>query len=401
MKKQTTSEWIRKHYQECGRAFVTHARLKAKDETGHDMSETTWNRCVRRIIKELQDSNGEPVSESHLVKSMEDALEYHDFPEHDFDVSKITVNTWGSETNPNQQVKLEAKKREFTFNPETWRDMFNEAVGVSYKPKVNKAHNKKTNLTCQISLPDMHVGQMIWKEAVGRNSDEYTVESSLDLYMNATRNLTNDLKYKDIKRIVFPFGEDFFNVDNLQNSTTKGTPQTNDDPKKAIQLGLAVVFQVIEALADIADVHVPVISGNHDNLTSFMAGICLEQYFRNDKRVTVDAGATRNKCYGSGNWGIVFMHGKKKPTDMAWVFPNEYPQLWEKTKYREVHSGHFHHLSQTEIKGVRVLFLPSLCPKDNWHTEEMYESVREAQRFLWHDEYGKISTTYFRPGFLE
>ena len=396
MEKLTAAQWIRENYNKYGRGFVINGRLLCRDEVGHEYNEQNWNRAVRRVINNINDDCEDIPAESYTVKTLDDALKYHDVDESNFGIKKLYFNTWGSEGNQNQQVKVELEKKAFEFDINKWVTAFEAA---SNTPPV-KAKERKINqgkLTAEISVPDMHIGQLIWKDSIGERGSNYTPTIAAELYVTAVKSLVAGLEFDKIKSFILPFGEDFFNVDNELNTTTKGTPQVNADPHEMVTLGLAAVFQVIDFLSEKGNVHIPIVPGNHDSMLSFMAGACIKQRYRNNKRVTVDNTPCPTKVYHSGKWAVMWVHGQGKPADIMWQFPGEYPDVWAKTKYREIHSGHIHHKVHFEDQAVALLFLSSLCPKDAWHNKKLYNAVREASLFLWHDEYGKISSRHYHP----
>ena len=61
----------------------------------------------------------------------------------------------------------------------------------------------------------------------------------------------------------------------------------------------------------------------------------------------------------------------------------EQPEMFARTSHREAHCGHFHKEMLNEYRGVKVRFIPSICPNDEWHKLMGYEAKRTGQAFIW------------------
>jgi hypothetical protein len=69
----------------------------------------------------------------------------------------------------------------------------------------------------EVSLSDSHFGKL-----TVNGEGLYDTEK---IYTNAMDNILNKVQGFDIDKILLPLGGDFFHVDNMENSTTKGTRQ--------------------------------------------------------------------------------------------------------------------------------------------------------------------------------
>jgi hypothetical protein len=91
----------------------------------------------------------------------------------------------------------------------------------------------------------------------------------------------------------------------------------------------------------------------------------------------------------------VFTHGnEEKHLDLASIVPTEKPELWYKSKFREVHLGHFHsrkvikYTDVQEQRGLIIRILPSLSGTDAWHNSKGYMSIKSAVAFLYDKDNG-------------
>jgi hypothetical protein len=400
------NDWIRQSLTSKGRDWTMQNYELFKKETGSELSLEWYPRQVRKIIADIDEKiSGEPkkeITESHEVESLQDSLSFHDVPEDRFQIKKLTTNTWGSTTNPNKQVKVEFEPIEKEIDITRFGEIFLEITKDYIPPKIKYEPKNYSNKVLEISVPDLHMGQIIYSESV-EHDQNYGPQEAKDVYLDAVNNLTKGFQSGELGMILFPFGEDFLNIDNLNSTTTAGTPQWNTDPYLAIETGLSAVFAVIDRLILLAPVHVPVITGNHDRLSTYLLGKAIEQRYRNIPTVTIDSSPKKAKNFARGNYAIRMVHiDKQKPDKLIFEFATCEPEMWAKAKFREIHVGHLHHheemaRSSYSKNGVKIVFLPSLAPADQWHSDNGYHSMREAQARLWDDERGCTEVRMYRP----
>lgn len=201
------------------------------------------------------------------------------------------------------------------------------------------------------------------------------------------------------EKVILPLGNDFFHVDNVFHTTTQGTGQPEADSWHAtIQSGKEVAIAMIDMLLQVADVHVPIIPGNHDRQSSFMLGLILDAYYRNDGRVTIDCSSRTYKCFEYGVNLIGYEHGHSiSAIRLAALMANEWPEAWARTKYREWHLGDQHRKGSSkpsafEEQGVSVEYLPGLVPPNEWHAIKSYNhQQRGAMAFIWSYKHGPVA----------
>jgi hypothetical protein len=405
----TKVDWIRTNLAKHGREWCAAHYEQYKRETGSEMAPESYSVELRRQARELRAKvaplQPAEATQSNDVHTLDDALHYHGVDEASYRVDKLTTNTWGSRTNPNQQIKVTLKPREeLEPTPQEVAERFRALVEDYEPPQEMSAPTRiESGRVLEVSIPDIHIGKRIWGEAVGGES--FGVEDSRALYLDAIQNLTAGLS-NDYDAVLLPLGNDFFNVDGLQRSTTKGTPQPDSEhPLLAYDIGLLTAVDAIYYLSQFGPVHVPMVPGNHDRQLTYLLGWSLAAWFRTMDNVTIDNSPTLHKAYGAGNWGVVWHHGDRlKPHELAMLFADAYPELWARTEHREVHQGHLHHTRDGEMRatdesnGVRVRLLPSLVPADEWHDKHRYRALREAVSMEWDFEYGLQSQRFYHPG---
>ena len=250
-----------------------------------------------------------------------------------------------------------------------------------FSPKVENDYNPVDDLiTYEISLPDIHYGKM----------DGQTLDEAEDLYMDVIKDLMDKATGLNIERILLPIGNDCMNSEGFSRATTKGTPQQDSAAWQETFVGYCnLMVRAVCFLARTAPVDLVVIQGNHDYERMFYAGEFLRAFFLNDERVNVDNGYDPRKYYEYGINMIMFTHGdKEKPAQMPLIMATEQPEMFARTKHREVHCGHLHKEMINEYRGIKVRFIPSICGNDEWHKMMGYEAKRTGQAHIWNKQRG-------------
>jgi hypothetical protein len=259
---------------------------------------------------------------------------------------------------------------------------------VKYKTKPN-------GLLLEFAPFDLHWGKLAWAEETG---DDYDMKEAATA-LNKAIDYTIDAASKfNVSKIVFPFGNDFFQIDNEQNTTTAGTRQDTDSRfKKILREGRKLIVSTIEKLKNVAPVDVIIVSGNHGGMSEFMLGDLLEVKYENDKNVTVNNAPSPRKYYVFGKNLIGYTHGdQEKVNDLVGIMATEKPKEWGDSKHRLWHLGHMHMMQAREMQGVKIEWLPSLSATDAWHSKRGYvNNTRGVVSSIFDKEMGLINKIYF------
>ena len=252
-------------------------------------------------------------------------------------------------------------------------------------------------------LFDLHVGKLAWAEETGSNYDsKIAVERGRD----ALSDLLAQARAYTLERILLPLGNDFFHYDTLTGLTTAGTPQDRDSRyQKMFRMGRRLASAMIRECAAVAPVEVLIVVGNHDSITSFHMGEVIEAEFASDPRVVIDNSPRLRKYTRYGSTLLGFTHGKDEPhAKLPLIMAQEVPDLWAATKYREIHTGHFHTSKRTDAvpvnshNGVRVRVLQSLSGTDAWHASKGYVGEPgAAEGFVWNYSRGLRANLFSHP----
>lgn len=362
---------------------------------------------VQKIMKQNGDDLSIMINTNVEVKSLEQLLEVCEVDKSVWEVVSWQCKKWdlgiknaASVIETKQLFSVSAKFRPIKLEenlPLQKEVLLKELFKVS--PKVLKYDvslcGNLRNKLLEIDIFDMHFGKLAHREEVG---EDYDLKIAVNRYKTAIRELLSRVNLSEVERIMFPVGQDLINVDNLQNTTTGGTPQDCDSRfHKIVKTVKQVLIDSINELSIIAPVDVIISVGNHDEQTSFMIGEMLEAYYHNNENVNIDNKASLRKYYQFGNVSIMLTHGnKEKFADLGMIFAAENPKLWASTAFRFIKIGHFHHnkkvstLQAQEFQGFQVQIIPSLSGSDAWHTGKGYKSLKQAKAFLYDRKEGLI-----------
>lgn len=390
----------------------------------------------QHVTVDMAETNGAVSSLHKDIRSVDELLDYAKVDRQVWEVERHTINRWevvmrepattvggaghdavisvgrhGEKSTlwtrasnkpmhePLYQIKVWLKRRVIVERTrEIIKEMLQEFRREAPRRALPVKHNDGALL--EISIFDLHLGKLCWGPESGKN---YDVKLAQAAFTTALESLLHRAKGFDIGRILFPVGNDFFNVDNNAQTTTAGTPQHEDVRwQKSFVSGRKLMVDAILRLREIAPVDVVMVSGNHDMQRVFYLGEVLSGWFSRTAGVTINNAPTTRKYYQFGKNMIAFTHGKdEKHSNLPLLIATEQPHMWASTLYREIHLGHFHHKKEIhfqpvdEFNGVRVRIIPSLCPADAWHKLKGYEGLRAAEAFVWDKDGGCIGTFSF------
>lgn len=353
------------------------------------------------------------------VKTLDNLLDKCDVDRDIWDVESYLVNKWDvtswkhgePQTWENFQVKARLTIKEAQKKAKTAGEIFRDMT-ENYKPPVVELNFKscvdedgEENNILEIALFDLHYGKLSWN---GETGEDYDTKIAKKRFVYAIKKLIQRSSGFKIKRVLFPIGNDFFNSDNRENTTSHGTPQDEDLRwQKTFQSGCELIVDGINIIKQLGvPVDVLVIPGNHDFERSFYLGTFVSAWFRNDKQVNVDNRAKPRKYYQWGKVLLGFTHGKEEKENslpMLMARDKDSKALWSETEFHEWHLGHFHRkktkkftiLDKTgyvdEEEGVIVRYLSSLTGTEEWHfLKGFVGQIKAGEAFIFNDKSGMI-----------
>lgn len=264
-------------------------------------------------------------------------------------------------------------------------------------PSLSPAPVKHTGATAIVGMFDIHLGKIAFSHYTG-NIDN--LETQEDVYHDEFATLLSWLLQQNIKKIILPIGNDFFNVDDVRLTTTKGTLQDNTkDLYSMFTLGLELLTYTINQLKQYWEVDVILVPGNHATVLETNLAVAIRKIYENTQGVTVDARPLGRKYIQIGQTCVGLGHGQLKMEKYADLLPFEAKDIFSKTKYHEVlvgdkHIEQVHKKSVDEFNSVVVRRLAALTRTDLWHYTEGYTLSRRRSYVLLYGENSGMTQQY-------
>jgi len=263
---------------------------------------------------------------------------------------------------------------------------------------VNKPQHESADCMLVVSIHDVHFAKLSYNRETG---SDYDPKIAAALYKDAVNDALKFFNPARIKHIVFPIGSDLLHTDNMQGTTTSGTPVESTDTRfhHVFDIAMAAVIAGLEDCISIADVYAPVVPGNHDYCSSILLAKAVKQYFKDDPRIVIDDDEISRKYYHWGKNLLCFSHRFTKLDKAPVIMATEAPHQWANSITREIMTGHLHtqrakeHYNYYETAGVVVRILPSLSATDRWHFDSGFVgSARAAESHLYSFTEGYIGS---------
>lgn len=229
---------------------------------------------------------------------------------------------------------------------------------------------------------DLHLGKLSWRPETG---EDYDYKIARERFMYVTSDIYHRAKQIPVERFLYPFGSDFWHIDNKKGQTNAGTQMDYDSRlQKLFRVGRELLIESIDAYSEIAPVDVVLVAGNHDEEIAYFAMEVLAAWYRNNDRVRVWDNIRQRKYVEFGINLIGYDHGAHAFNKLPACMSVEASQAWSRTKQREWHTGHLHSLHVKEEAGVTVRRLRSVTSNDAWHDKEGFiGALCQSQTFQW------------------
>lgn len=272
-----------------------------------------------------------------------------------------------------------------------------------YSPTYTTIKYTKGNHLLVINPADIHIGKYANELETG---EQYDCETAVVRVLEGIEGLIQKSKGFDIDRVLFCVGNDVLHIDNVYNTTTKGTHQDTDGKWwEHYEIALMLYVKCIETLRQIAPVDVIHSMSNHDYQSGFHLAHTLKSWFRKTDDVSFDITVANRKYYNYGNNLIGLEHGDGAKMDkLPLLMAQEKPEMWSKSKFRYWYLHHIHHkvkhkwLDAKDYIGVTVEYMRSPSSADSWHSRKGFCGAYKACEAFVHDkESGQVArlTHYF------
>lgn len=267
---------------------------------------------------------------------------------------------------------------------------------LNYKPKSTPVKrivsNKFTNETCLIiNKQDAHYNKFSVK---GNNSMEDRFAS---VYNKTEKVLKKAGVLSNLQKVIYVLGSDLFNSEST-GATSHGTPQQNiglyDESFEAICNHEIAMIDLM--LQHTNNINILYVAGNHDITVGWHLVNWLKAYYRNNKKVTIDANLAYSKYVKFSNSALMFNHGYKvKLEQLAQNFPIEFKSEWSNCDHYYCFTGDKHTELSKEIGGIKFFRLSQMSNAvSNWDDENGYSLQRGCLTAFLIEENNGITDTY-------
>jgi hypothetical protein len=266
-----------------------------------------------------------------------------------------------------------------------------EEVAAEYrgtaKPVRAPARNVSSLMACY-PMGDPHIGMLALAAEAGTDFD--TKIARQDLLAAASRLV--EVAPASERALVINLG-DYFHADSLAQLTKSGHKLDVDTRwQKVLTIGCHLMVDLISlALQKHKTVEVINAIGNHDDHSSVMLSAFLEAWFHAEPRVVVHPTVAKFHYVEFGKCLIGVTHGDTvKHMALGELMASDRPEEWGRTLHRYWYTGHIHHTSKTELRGVVVESFRTLAARDAWHTASGYRSGRDMYVIVLDAMHGEV-----------
>lgn len=390
-KTEMTSEAVRSKFRTTQRITPDNTQINNANEYQTQYSDNTIE--AQKIV----------VYNKEIFGDKNKLLSYLGYNPNEWEFVFVTTSTWEQHTKEQTTkqlyaVKFKVKPRIKGINLESAIEIAKKEFEKAIKPiKLTHREPLKLDNDKMLEIPaiELHLGKMAWN---GDTGQDYDKNIAMDRFYTILEEITYQQEQEQCGKCLICIGNDFFNSDTVNATTTKGTPQTNDLRwKKIYLLGLQMYKDMLLTLRDrFNNIEVRLCSGNHDTMASFYLYMALAQYFKEDEIIKFSDNYKDVQCVVFGNNLIAFTHGDSNLKRLIKSISVEFYKEWGKTTYRELHLGHLHkEVVVDDDSGLITRRIGSPTGTDQWHYEERFlGATQKAQTFVWHKYNGLKSINY-------
>lgn len=300
----------------------------------------------------------------------------------DPDTGEVRARGQWVKTKADEQHKVEALLDALSGLADQWKGKADPAT------LEGPANTLDEDLLCVYPMGDPHLGMYAWGQETGADFDLAIAERNLCAAVDRLVHRAPRAK----QALIINLG-DFFHADSSAGTTTKGT-RVDVDTRwgKVLRVGIRAMRRCIDrALEKHETVRVICEIGNHDDNSSVMLALALEQFYEREPRVEIDTSPAKFHWHRFGAVLICTTHGDTcKMVDLPSVMACDRAADWGETTYRYGYTGHVHHDSLKEFPGVIVESFRTLAPRDRWHDASGYRSGQDMKCDVMHKRYGRI-----------
>lgn len=246
------------------------------------------------------------------------------------------------------------------------------------KPVKRETSTVDPDLMAVYPIFDAHIGMLAHATISGEDID---LKSGAARVTTALRKAMDALP--DAARGVIILGGDLTHQTDDMNKTRRSGHQLDVASRNVFTVmeGFEVVCGAIEyGLLKHETLEVYGVPGNHDPQNWETIMLMLRERYRKEPRVIINVTFENGNTSAEfdvvehGEVAIFIHHGDKRtPKDLSMFVAAEFPEVWGRTKYRILLTGHLNHLKLDEYPGIYWMQMPALAARDH-HAAGGYRS---------------------------
>ena len=266
-----------------------------------------------------------------------------------------------------------------------------------FKPS-KKPGKIEGSLLSLLTVTDFHLGMYAYEAETG---EDWDIKIARDVFLNSIHDMVS-ASPKAGTGMLCQLG-DFLHWDGILNVTPQSGHILDADTRyaKLVDLTMSVMAEAVNImLAHFGKVVIVNAEGNHDISGSIWLRKHLAHLFSKDRRVQVIDNDYPYYAYLHGQTMLGFHHGHKmKLPQLHKLFASEprFREMWGKSNYTYIHTGHYHHERVVEDGGAIAEQHPTLAARDAYAARGGWVSRRGAKMITYHDVDGEVSRITVRP----
>jgi len=263
--------------------------------------------------------------------------------------------------------------------------------GMKPLPRVKPPKDCDSDLLTVYCIADAHIGMYAWAQEAG---EDYNTDAAAHR-INEWMSRLVDAAPAAETAVVLDVG-DLTHADNDTAMTPTSGHVLDVDTRfwRTIDITIQTMARAAErALEKHKNVLVRILPGNH-NISAYLAiTFALAERWRENPRIEVQKDPSEFWAYEFGRCLVAAHHGHRaKAQKMVLFLADEYPEIWGRTHWRYLFTGHLHHHKAEDIGGVLWRQLRAVAPRDAYAYSNAYASRSQASALTFHKERGEISS---------
>lgn len=275
--------------------------------------------------------------------------------------------------------------------PEDIAAKIREALeGMASAPIIPPPMFSDADLLTIYPIADVHIGMKAWGKETG---EDYDTDLAGERVRSWVAQCVASSPASETA-IILGVG-DLTHADDQTNMTPRSKHVLDVDTRhfKTLDVTISAMATAIEtAAAKHKRVIVRILPGNHDTHTYMAVMFALSERYRDDPRISVQKVPGEFFAHEFGKVMIASHHGDKAKADRLVMFlADMYPELWGRTRFRFLFTGHLHHHKSQDLGGVQWEQLRAVTPKDAYAASHAYSARAQLQSITFHRERGEVS----------